>query len=339
LLNSSSFPQKRERIMAITESEWIWKDGKFIHWRDATLHILSTAVQFGASVFEGVRAYSTPEGPAVFRLREHIRRLLDSARIYRMNVPFTAEEIIAGCVGTIARNELSDCYMRPMVVRGYGAPDMSGRGSPIEVYVVAWAWGTYLGDEAVANGVDVCVSAWHRPAPNTFPSAAKGAGHYNNAALIKLEALANGYAEALATGPDGLVSEGSGQNMFLVRDGVLITPPLDGTNLAGITRDAVLRIAAESGIPAREQPVPRETLYTADEMFFSGTASEITPIRSVDRIPVGDGKVGPVTRELQRRFMDIVHGRTPDTRGWLTHVPSRKPQVVQSAQPATAGAD
>jgi branched-chain amino acid aminotransferase len=194
-------------------------------------------------------------------------------------------------------------------------------GSPIEVYIPAWPWGTYLGEEALENGIDACVASWHRAAPNTFPSAAKSAGNYNNAQLMKFEAMANGYAEAIALGTEGLVSEGSGQNLFLVRDGTLITPPLDGTNLTGITRDAVLRIAAAAGIPALIQQVPRETLYTADELFFTGTASDITPIRSVDRIPIGNRGRGPITKDLQRRYMDITHGRVPDTFGWLTRVP------------------
>ncbi len=224
--------------------------------------------------------------------------------------------------GNIARNGLEQCYIRPMVLRGYGAPGMSGVGSPIEVFICAWPWGPYLGEGALERGVDVCVSSWHRPAPNTFPSAAKGAGHYNNAQLIKFEAMANGYVEAIALGPDGLVSEGSGQNLFLVRDGALITPPLDGTNLTGITRDAVLRIAADLGIAAREQPVPRESLYTADELFFTGTASEVTPIRSVDRIPIGGGRAGPLTLRLQQHFLALATGRLPDAHGWLTPVPA-----------------
>ena len=304
----------------ISEADWIWKDGAFLPWADARVHVLSIAVQFGSSVFEGIRCYGGQAGPAIFRLREHIRRLLDSCRIYRMDPARTAQELEQACIDTVARNALSDCYLRPMVLRGYGAPGMSGVGSPIEVYICAWPWGPYLGEGALERGVDVCVSSWHRPAPNTFPSAAKGAGHYNNAQLIKFEAMANGYVEAIALGPDGLVSEGSGQNLFLVRDGVLITPPLDGTNLTGITRDAVLRIAADLGIAAREQPVPRESLYTADELFFTGTASEVTPIRSVDRIPIGGGRAGPLTLRLQQHFLALATGRLPDAHGWLTPV-------------------
>jgi branched-chain amino acid aminotransferase len=304
----------------IDEAEWIWRDGSFIPWADARIHVLSTAVQFGSSVFEGIRCYSTPSGPAIFRLKEHIRRLMDSCRIYRMDHGRTAEEIMNAVVETVARNNFDECYIRPMVLRGYGAMGLAAEGSPIETWICAWPWGTYLGEGALENGVDVCVSSWHRPAPNTFPAAAKGAGHYNNAQLIRWQAQADGYAEAIALSPDGLVSEGSGQNVFLVRDRKVITPPLDGTNLTGITRDAILRIAEDLGLPTREQPVPRESLYTADEVFFTGTAAELTPVRSVDHIPVGEGKPGPITRALQQRFFGITRGNVADRHGWLTPV-------------------
>jgi branched-chain amino acid aminotransferase len=304
----------------ITASDWIWKDGDFIPWGDAQLHLLSTAVQFGTSVFEGIRAYQTPRGPAVFRLAEHVRRLQDSCRIYRLPLEYDADALKQACVETIRRNDLKDCYIRPMVLRGYGAAGLYAVDSPIECYVAAWPWGTYLGEGALEKGVDVCTSSWMRAHPNTFPVAAKAAGHYVSAQLIKMEAVENGYVEGIALGPSGLVSEGSGQNLFLVRDGVLITPFLDGTSLSGITRDAVLKLATEMGIPVREQHVPRESLYTVDEMFFTGTASEVTPIRSVDRVEVGEGKAGPVTLRLQRRFMEIVKGEADDPYGWLTFV-------------------
>lgn len=304
----------------ITEAEWIWKDGEFLRWADAQVHVLSLAVQFGASVFEGIRCYSTPDGPAVFRLPEHIRRLMDSCRIYRIQPAQSERELIEACLATVAQNELEHCYVRPMVLRGYGSAGMDPVHSPTETYICAFPWGTYLGEGALEAGVDVCVSSWHRPAPNTFPSLAKGAGHYNNAMLIKMEALANGYAEGIALGPSGMVSEGSGQNLFLVRDGTVITPPIDGTSLAGITRDSVLKIAADLDVPVDIRPVPREMLYAADELFFTGTAAEITPIRSVDRIVIGEGRAGPVTRRLQQRFMGIVHGEQPDVHGWLTRV-------------------
>ena len=304
------------------EAEWIWQDGDFIPWHDAKLHVLSLAVQFGSSVFEGIRCYSTPDGPAIFRLRDHLERLVDSCRIFRMAPAQTIEELTAACASAVERNGLEECYIRPMVLRGYGAAGMNPVGSPVHTVIPCWPWGTYLGADALERGVDVGVSSWQRAEPNTFPIAAKAAGNYNNAQLIKMEAVANGYAEGIALGPGGLVSEGSGQNIFLVRKGVLVTPPLDGTNLAGITRDSIMAIAREMGIAVREQPVPRETLYNADELFFTGTASEVAPIRSVDRITIGSGRAGPITRSLQQRFMDVVHGRVAppaESEGWLTH--------------------
>jgi branched-chain amino acid aminotransferase len=304
----------------ISEAEWIWRDGELIPWRDANVHLLSLAVQFGSSVFEGVRCYATPDGPAIFRWREHLRRLYDSCRIYRMEVPWAPEELTLATARLIERNGLDSCYIRPMVLRGYGDAGMLPMESPVQTFVACWAWGAYLGEGALERGVDVCVATWHRPAPNTYPALAKSAGHYNNAQLIKMEAAANGYVEAIALGTSGMVSEGSGQNVMLVRDGVLITTPVDGTILQGITRDSVMAIARELGIEVRESPIPRELLYAADEVFFTGTAAEITPVRSIDRITVGAGARGPVTERIQARFLDIVHGRTPDPFGWLTPV-------------------
>lgn len=301
-------------------SEWIWKDGDFVAWADAKLHLLTVAVQFGASMFEGIRCYETERGPAIFRLKEHIRRLHDSCRIYRMPLGHAQEALVEACRETVRRNGLGDCYVRPMVLWGYGSAGMDPRSSPLETYVAAWPWGAYLGEEGMVNGVDVCVSSWQRAHPNTFPVQAKAAGHYVNAQLMKMEAVANGYAEALAVSPSGLLSEGSGQNVFLVRGDLLITPFLDGSSLAGITRDAVIHIAQDLGYAVREQDVPRESLYTADEVFFTGTATEVTPIRSVDRITVGTGKRGPVTEAIQQRFLDTVRGKTEDPRGWLTYV-------------------
>ena len=304
----------------ITESDVIWKDGELIPWADAKVHLLSLAVQFGSSIFEGIRCYSTPEGPAIFRLQDHLRRLFDSCRIYRMEVPYDQAQLADACVTTVERNALDSCYIRPMIVRGYGDAGMLPVHSPLETYIACWPWGTYLGEGALEQGVDVCVSSWQRAEPNTYPSLAKSAGHYNNAQLIKMEAHANGFAEAIALGPGGLVSEGSGQNVFVVRNGYLVTPATDGTLLFGITRDTILTLAREMEIPVREQQVPREMLYTADELFFTGTAAEVTPIRSVDRITVGSGRAGPITLALQKRFMQIVHGEAPDRYGWLTHV-------------------
>lgn len=304
------------------ESDWIWKNGEFIAWHDATLHVLSTAVQFGTSVFEGIRCYHTPRGPAVFRLREHIRRLIDSATIYRFRPEYTADQLFEACLETVRRNGLDSCYIRPMVVRGYGIPGIHAADGPIDTYIPAWSWGTYLGPEALEKGVDACTSSWSRPAPNTFPTLAKAAGHYNSSQLMKHEAVINGYDEAIGLGPSGLVSEGSGQNLFLARDGVLITPILDGTSLAGITRDAVIQLAEDHNIEVQERVVAREALYTADEAFFCGTASEITPIRSVDRITLGAGSMGPITRELQHAFFAMVRGESDDPHGWLTPVAS-----------------
>ena len=301
----------------LTGADWIWKDGEFIPWGDAKTHILSLAVQFGSSVFEGIRCYETGAGPAIFRLDPHIRRLFDSCKIYRMAPEQSAEELEEACREVVRKNGLRDCYIRPMVIRGYGSAGLDPSASPVESYICAWPWGTYLGEGALEKGVDVCVSSWTRAHPNTFPVQSKAAGHYNAAQLMKMEALANGYVEAIALGPTGLVSEGSGQNVFLVRDGSILTPSLDGTNLTGITRHSVIRIAEDLGIEVREGLVAREALYTADELFFTGTASEVTPIRSVDKISIGEGKAGPVTLTIQRRFMGIVRGEVPDTEGWL----------------------
>ena len=306
--------------LELQESEFIWKDGEFIAWQDAQVHLLSLAVQFGVSLFEGIRCYESGGRRAIFRLNAHIRRLYNSCTVYRMVPRYTREEFAQACVDVVAKNNLASCYIRPMVARGYGAAALDPRASPIESYVAAWPLDTYLGKGALEKGVGVKVSSWQRAEPNTFPMRAKAAGHYNAAMLMKMEAHADGYADAIALGPNGLVSEGSGQNLFLVVDGQLITPILDGTSLQGITRDTVLRLAGEMGIPASEQLVARETLYTCDELFFSGTATEVTPITSVDRIQIGRGKAGEVTLRIQKRFMDIVKQRAEDPYGWLTHV-------------------
>ena len=300
--------------------DWIWRDGQFVPWEDAQVHILSTAVQFGTSVFEGMRAYDTAKGPAIFRLDAHIRRLIDSARIYRMVPDYTPENLAAASREIVTKNGLKDCYIRPMILRGFGAPGLNPLNSPIETYIAAWAWGAYLGEGALAGGVDVCVSSWQRAMPNTFPARAKAGGQYVNAQLMKMEAVTNGYVDAIALGPGGMVSEGTGMNLFLVREGVIITPVLDGTSLVGITRGAVIQMAEDLGYEVRAEPVPRESLYTVDEMFFTGTAAEVTPVRSVDRIPIGDGKSGPVTLALQKHFMETVKAENDDPHGYLTYV-------------------
>ena len=304
----------------LTATEWIWRDGEFVAWQDATVHVLAHSMQFGSSVFEGVRCYDTPQGPSIFRLEDHLQRLINSCRIYRMEVPYGVDELVAACCELVERNGLRSCYIRPMVLRGFGAAGMVPFDSPVEVYLPCWPWGTYLGEGALENGVDTCVSSWHRVAPNTIPSIAKVAGNYLGGQLIKMEALANGFDEAIALGTDGMVSEGSGQNVFVVHKGVVYTTPLNGTLLPGITRESIMTLAHDAGLEVREQPLQREILYTADEIFLTGTASEVTPVRSVDRIKVGTGRAGEVTKQLQRTFLDLVHGRIEDRHGWLTFV-------------------
>lgn len=304
----------------IPETDWIWKDGEFIAWADASVHVMTHALHYGSSVFEGIRFYETPDGPAVFRLDDHLVRFYDSARIYRMSPSVPRAELRAACLETIRRNGIGEGYLRPLSYRGVGALGLNPAPSPVETLVVAWAWGRYLGAEALEQGVDVCVSTWTRPAPNTHPTLAKAGGNYINSCLMKMEALENGYADAIALGSTGTVSEGSGQNLFLVRGGTLITPALDGTMLAGVTRDSVIKLARALDIPVDERTVPREMLYTADEVFFTGTASEITPIRSVDRIPVGEGRPGPVTKRLQEEYLAVVRGQREDRFGWLERV-------------------
>jgi branched-chain amino acid aminotransferase len=299
-----------------TPTGWIWRDGTMVRWEDATIHVLSHVVHYGSSIFEGIRCYNTPDGPAIFRLREHMRRFADSAKIYRMELPHNFDALIEACEKVVAASGLDECYLRPLAIRGYGSPGVNPLNSPVEVFVMAWGWGAYLGDHGMANGVDACISSWHRMEPNTFPSFAKAGGNYLSAQLMKMEAIKNGYDEAIALGPSGMISEGSGQNIFVVRDNVLITPQLDGTFLPGITRDAVIRIARDAGIEVREHAIPREFIYIADEAFFTGTAAEITPIRTVDKINVGDGKVGRVTKMIQDRLLGIARGKYEDLYGW-----------------------
>jgi len=304
----------------LTATEWIWRDGAFVRWEEAQVHVLSHSLQFGSSAFEGIRCYSTPQGPAIFRLEDHLRRLIASCRIYRTELAYSLEDLVAACCELVERNGIQACYIRPMVVRGYGAAGMIPFASPVEVYLPCWPWGAYLGEGALENGVDACVSSWNRVAPNTIPAGAKVAGNYLSGQLVKMEALANGFAEGISLTTSGMIGEGSGQNIFLVRDGTLFTPPINGTILPGITRHSIMALATDAGIPVREVEMPRDMLYLADEVFFSGTAAEITPVRSVDRIAVGTGKVGPVTRQLQQRFLDVANGRTEDRHGWLTCV-------------------
>ena len=300
----------------------IWRDGQLVAWEDATIHVMSHVVHYGSSIFEGMRCYSTPNGPAIFRLREHIRRLLDSCKIYRMPMTHTLEDLVQASVDTVAANELDACYLRPVVIRSGEQMGVFQTGIPVETFIIAWHWGTYLGHDALENGVDVRVSSWRRAAPSTFPTLAKAGGNYLNSQLAKAEARQDGYSEGIMLDTFGYVSEGSGENLFIVRDGTLYTSPLASAILNGITRDSVAQIARDLGYTVREQQIPREMLYVADELFFTGTAAEITPIRSVDRIPVGEGKPGPITLAIQKQYMGIATGRVPDAHGWLTPVPA-----------------
>src|ERR1700688_3079448 len=306
--------------MAIQKTEKIWHNGKLIPWDDAQIHVMSHVVNYGSSVFEGVRCYAPTGGPAIFRAQEHTQRLLDSAKIYRIDVDYTREELISAMVDLVKANGIWPCYMRPIVLRGYGEAGVNPFNSPTEVYICNYPWGKYLGTDAT-EGVDVCVSSWTRIAPNTLPAMAKSGANYMNSQLIKMEAIVNGYAEGIALDAGGFVSEGSGENLFLVHNEKLITAPLGNSVLPGITRDSVLQIARDLNIPVVEQMIPREMLYIADEAFFTGTAAEVTPIRSVDKIKVGKGGGGPITKALQKEFYAIVHGEKSDRHGWLTAIP------------------
>ena len=307
-------------------TEKIWHNGRMIQWDDAKIHVLSHVVSYGSSVFEGIRCYATRNGPAVFRLHDHVRRMVDSAKIYRMDAfRFTREELAQAMIDVVQVNGLPSCYIRPIALRAYGEIGVNGLKNPVDVYIACWEWGKYLGEEAMAQGVDVCISSWTRIAPNTLPALAKAGANYMNSQLIKMEALANGYSEGIALDSNGYVSEGSGENLFVVRDGKLHTPPLGASVLPGITRDTVVTLARDLGIPIVETIIPRELLYIADEVFFTGTAAEITPIRSVDRIMVGRGARGPVTERLQKEFFAIVEGRAEDRYGWLSAVETREP--------------
>jgi branched-chain amino acid aminotransferase len=305
----------------------IWRDGQLVNWDDATIHVMSHVVHYGSSGFEGVRCYETPNGGAIFRAREHIRRLQDSCKIYRMPMNYSVDELVQGLADTVAANELRECYLRPLVMRTGEQMGVYGVGVPVETFIIAWKWGTYLGQEGLVNGVNVRVSSWRRAAPSTFPTMAKAGGNYLNSQLSKMEARADEYAEGIMLDSSGFVSEGSGENLIAVRDGCLYTAPLSGGILQGITRNSVMTIAGDFGIEVHEKVLPREFLYVADELFFCGTAAEITPIRSVDRIDIGDGRPGPITQRIQREYLGIVHGKIPDRHGWLTMVP----------EPVTAG--
>jgi branched-chain amino acid aminotransferase len=318
--------------MAIKKTDKIWHNGKLIKWEEATLHVMSHVVNYGSSVFEGVRCYAQPNGPAIFRAREHAKRLLMSAKIYRIECPFTEDELVEGFIEVVKANKIWPCYIRPIILRGYGEVGVNPFNSPTEVYIANYEWGKYLaaaaGHGGADEGVDVCVSSWSRLAPNTMPAMSKSGANYMNSQLIKMEAILNGYVEGIALDVNGYVSEGSGENLFIVRHGKLVTPPLGNSVLPGITRDSVLHLANEMKIPIAEQMLPREMLYVADEVFFTGTAAEITPIRSVDKITVADGRPGPITKALQKEFFGIVYGKVADRHNWLTPVPVENKQPV-----------
>jgi branched-chain amino acid aminotransferase len=306
--------------MPIPKTEKIWHDGKFINWDDAKIHVLSHVVSYGSAVFEGIRCYDTEQGPGVFRLKEHMQRLLNSAYIYRMEVRHTLDDLCNANLELLRVNKIGACYIRPVILRGYGEAGVDPVGCPIEVYMACYPWGKYLGEEGLRNGVDVCVSSWNRPAPNTLPQMAKCAANYMNSQLIRMEARANGYVEGIALDTHGYVSEGSGENIFIVSGDTVITPPLSNSALPGITRHSILTICKDLGIPVAEQIIPREMLYIANEVFFCGTAVEVTPIRSIDRVKIGMGSRGPVTKRIQDEFFALVEGKKPDRHNWLTPV-------------------
>ncbi len=306
--------------MAMQKADVVWLDGQLVPWDQATVHVGAHALHYGSSVFEGIRAYPFPDGPAIFCLEEHLDRMWASCKVYRMEVPYEREAVRQAIMDTIKANGFRECYIRPIVFRGWSTLSVDGRSCPTHMSIMTVYMGKYLGPDALEKGVDVGVSSWHRMAPNTYPAAAKISGQYINSQFIVMEAVDHGYTEGIALDVSGFVSEGSGENIFVVRRGRISTPPLANSILDGITRRCVLTLAEELGLHVREEPIPREILYVADEVFFCGTAAEITPIRSVDGIVVGDGRRGPITTQLMTAFFDIVEGRVPDRYGWLTPV-------------------
>jgi len=304
--------------MTMNEPEIIWHNGEYKPWHQATTHVLSHAIHYGSSVFEGIRVYDRMGTPVGFRVREHLQRLFDSARVYRIDIPYDIDTLFDVCCGLVLRNGLSSAYLRPVAFRGYGSLGVTPReGNPIDVSIAAMQWGAYLGDDARENGARVCISSWNRVAPNTIPAGVKAGGNYLSSQLIGLEAQRLGYDEGIGLAPDGTLSEGAGENLFIVKDDVLITPPQSASILAGITRDSVIRLAQTMGMEVREMTLSRESIYLADELFFTGTAAEITPIRSVDDLDIGSGGRGPVTGQIQSAFFGLFDGRTEDRFGWL----------------------
>ena len=311
--------------MPIQTTSNIWHNGKLIPWDQANIHVMSHVIHYGSSVFEGIRCYQTEDGASIFRLPEHMQRLMDSAKIYRMELPYTLEQLNAAVVDVVEANGVTPCYIRPIAIRGYGEIGVNPIGCPIEVYIANFPWGKYVAGDA---GADVCISSWNRLAPNTMPSLAKAGANYMNSQLIRMEAAANGYVEGIALDVNGYLSEGSGENLFIVRNGILYTTPLANSVLNGITRDSVIKLARDMGVTVVEQSLPRELLYIADEAFFTGTAAEVTPLRSVDRILIKDGHAGPITKQLAAEFFGITSGKRPDRYGWLTPVKVKTAEAV-----------
>ena len=320
--------------MAFTGTGKVWMNGSLVDWADARIHVASHVVHYGSGVFEGARCYATPRGTACFRLDAHMRRLYDSAKIYRMDIPVPQDALTDAVLETIRANQFKACYIRPIVYRGYHELGVNPFPCPVDMAILTWEWGAYLGQDALKAGVDVRISSWTRAAANTFPTLAKSSANYANSQLIKMEAIADGYSEGIALDTAGYLSEGSGQNIFIVRDNVLYTPPLAASVLPGITRDTVITLAQDLGFRVREDVLPRELLYIADEAFFVGTAVEITPIRSVDKIPVGSGKRGPITEALQQAFFAVINGEVPDRHGWLKFVYPGEPLQAAASGPA-----
>jgi branched-chain amino acid aminotransferase len=316
--------------MAFPGTGTIWMNGSLVDWNEAKIHVASHVVHYGSGVFEGARCYDTPNGPACFRLDAHMRRLIDSARIYRMEPQWDQATLTQAVIDLIRANGFKACYIRPLIYRGYDSLGVDPKSCPVDVAIMLWEWGAYFTKDAIEVGLDVKVSTWARIAPNTMPGLAKSVANYANSQLIKMEAVAEGYAEGIALDTQGNLSEGSGQNVFVVRDGVIHTPPMGSSILAGITRDSVITIARDLGFEVREQVLPREVLYIADEVFFAGTAVDVTPIKSVDRVTIGSGRRGPITEKIQQRFFEIVRGGIPDPYGWL--------QYVHARETATSGA-
>lgn len=311
--------------MPLSNGPYIWFDGKFVRWEEATVHVAAHVFHYGSSAFEGMRAYQTVNGTAIFRLQPHLKRLFNSCKIMRADVPWSLEQLSDAVQETVARNGQASCYIRPLVFRGVEVLGVDGRQCPTQVAIFTISWGRYLGPEAIEQGVDVGVSSWRRLAPGTGASLAKIGGQYVNSQFAKMEAVENGYSEAIVLDVNGMVSEGSGENIFAAIDGVLVTTPLASSVLAGVTRDSVITIARDLGHKVREHSISRDMLYLADELFFTGTAAEVTPIRSVDHITIGSGSRGPITKALQEQFFGITSGHLPDKHGWLTPVNVQEP--------------